>query len=343
MTDFFGLDVGSRLLKLVQLRPAKESGFFDLLTVGVADTPNRGLLSDSEADLTELAITIKKLIKDLQVTGNNLVAALPQERVFTQVIKLPAIKEEEIPSALQWQAEQYVPFPLNEVTLSHEVLNHRGGTDAGFDVLLVAAPTRFIDKVVNLARLSGLNLMSLETDAFSLVRSLINVDPTPALVLDFGSHATNILAVNQGRLVYTRSFPNGGETFTQAVANALDLPPDQAESYKNTYGFDPTKLEGKVKKALDPVLALIFTEIDKTIQYQSTLPYLAKPVRLVLTGGVSLLPEIASRLTAQFGLEVQNGNPFTRVRSGDNATLAKLGTDQTLFSVAVGLAMKSWM
>ena len=118
--DFFGLDIGSHKIKMVKL--AKNGDQYRLIALGNATSTQKGVLSDAENDLTALATIIKKLHSEANINTKNVVSALPQDQVFTQVITLPKLSEGELNSALKWEAEQYVPIPLDEVTLTHQIL-----------------------------------------------------------------------------------------------------------------------------------------------------------------------------------------------------------------------------
>jgi len=118
--EFFGLDVGSHQIKIVKL--SKSGNQYRLIALGAAPSTQKGILSEAESDLTALATIIKKLHQETKINTKNVVSALPQDQVFTQVVTLPKLSEDELISALKWEAEQYIPIPLAEVTLTHQVI-----------------------------------------------------------------------------------------------------------------------------------------------------------------------------------------------------------------------------
>lgn len=334
--EFFGLDVGSYIIKAVQL--AKRGDKYQLVTAAVVPSTSKGLLSESEADLTALATIIKKLHQDAKIRTKNVVSAIPQDQVSVKLITLPKLSEDELDSALKWEAEQYVPFPLSEATLAHQVV---GQIDEGgqpkMEVLLVATPTRLIDKFIKVLKTAGLNPVSLEMEISAVARSLAPPGSKITMVVDLGAKATDLAIVENGQVIFTHSISTAGEALTRAVAYNLGLDANQAEAYKKAYGVDPNKLEGKITNAIDPVLEVIVKEMEKTIQYTQTK---GKGVsQIVLTGGTSSLPDIAGLLAKKLNIEIQIGNPFSQVVV--DGILSKIpAADIPLYASAVGLALK---
>ena len=335
--DYFGLDIGSQRIKLVKLH--KSGNQYRLAALGNAVSTQKGLLSDAESDLTALATIIKKLHQEAKISTKNVVSALPQDQVFTQVISLPQLSEDELLSALKWEAEQYVPIPLSEVTLSHQVIGQvKENAKQKMEVLLAAAPTRLIDKLLMVLRAAGLNPVSLEIEIMALARSLVAPNPEVIMVVDLGAKATDFAVVENGQIIFVRSIATAGEALTRAVATALGLDPNQAEAYKKAYGADPKQLEGKVVEAIGPVVEVIVSEMEKIIQFYQ-LEKKKTLNRIILTGGTASLPEISSILAKKLNLEIQIGDPFLQLAKDGLATKIPAG-DVSLYSIATGLAMK---
>jgi len=334
--EFFGLDIGSYNVKIVQVK--KDKNNYQLLAFGSAPSTTKGLLSEGEGDLLSLAEVIKRLHKDTGIKTKNVATALPQDQVFTRVVTLPALSDSEIESALQWEAEQYVPFPLSEVVLSHEVVRKtRENGKESIDLLLAAAPKSLVEKTMNILKMAGLIPVSIEMEIISMARSLIAPNHEQVLLVDFGAKATDLAIVENGAIVFVYSIPTGGEALTRALSLELGLELSQSEAYKKSYGIDPEKLEGRVGAALEPTLTTIVSELKKAIQfYQEG----GKNIqRVILSGGGAALPEINTFLAKELNLEVQVGNPFIQIN--DNGLLGKIPPyERALYSVAVGLAMK---
>jgi len=334
--DFFGLDIGSHSIKLVKL--IRKQNKYLLSAFGSTPSTKKGLLSEAESDLVALAEIIKKIQQETGVKTKNVATALPQDQVFTRVVALPPLSEEELESAIKWEAEQYIPVSLDEVVLTHDVVGKRREEDREkIEVLLAAAPKALIEKTVKVLKMAGLNPVSLDMEITAVSRSLVHSDLQAALIVDLGAKATDLAVVDAGKVVLVHSIPTAGEALTRAVSLELGLEQSQAEAYKRAYGVDVEKLEGKVSKAISPILNVIIKEIEKTIQFCKTR---GKDIqRIILIGGSAELPAVTSLLAERLNIEVQIGNPFSNIV--EDGLLSKIpSADVPLYAVAVGLAMK---
>lgn len=335
--EFFGLDIGSYQIKMVKL--VKSGNQYRLMALGNAPSTQKGLLSEAESDLTNLVTIIKKLHQEAKINTKNVVSALPQDQVFTQVISLPKLSEDELVSALKWEAEQYVPIPLSEVTLTHQIIGE--STEKGkerIEVLLAAAPNRLIDRVMMILRTAGFNLLSLETEIMAVARSLVPLVSETIMVVDLGAKATDIAVIENSQIIFVRSLATAGEALTRAVAAGLGLDINQAEAYKKAYGADPGKLEGKMLESLTPVIDIVVGEMGKIIQFHQ-LEKNKKISRIILTGGTAGLPDIASLMVKKLNLEIQIGDPFTQIVKDELFKKIPVG-EMPLYAIATGLAMK---
>jgi len=335
--DFFGLDIGTYSIKIVQLEKKRDG--HRLVAFGSGPSTGKGLLSESEADLTALATVIKKIHREAKIKTRHVVAALPQDQVFTRTVVTPKLSEEELRSALKWEAEQFIPIPLAEVTIAHQVVGRvKEAKKEKQRVLLVAAPNRLIEKMTTVLEAADLTPISLETEIIAIARSLVPPNGGPVLVADLGARATDAAIVEKNLVTFVQSIGAAGETLTRAMETQLGLGASQAEAYKKAYGADPQKLEGRLLKVIEPVLAKIIGEIEKTIQFFQSQSG-KKVTRVILTGGTAALPDIASLLTKKLNLEIQVGDPFGQVIKGDLA--GKVPSQGAfIFAVAAGLALK---
>lgn len=338
--EFFGLDIGSHNLKAVQL--AKSGKQYRLVAFGTGPSTRKGLASEADADLTALAAAIKKLRQETKIATNNVTAALPQDQVYTRTVNLPSLSEEELRSAIKWEAEQYVPIPLEDATIAHQIVGQiKVDNQQKTQVLIVAAPKRLIEKALKVLKAAGLKTVGLETEIVAMARSLVAPDGDIALLVDLGAKATDMAVVEKGLVVFSRSISTGGEAITRAVGTSLGLDPTQAEAYKKAYGVDPQKLEGKVKEAIGPILDVMVKEIEKTTQYYHS--ETKKTVtRVILSGGTAGLPEVVSLVASKVSLEIQIGNPFTQIQTDETIKQQLAKVHLPLFAVAVGLAMKEF-
>ena len=333
-----GLDIGSKTIKIVEL--ARDAGGFKLRgsgVIGYAGNPPEHSQDDKE--LQTLAAAIKKLHREANISSKDVAVALPEPQVFTRTVKFPPLNDQEVASAVKWEAEQYIPIPITEAIVQHQILERRdSATPPEVLVLLVAAPKILVEKYIRTVEMAGLNAIAIETELMALVRALAPVDQT-VLLVDFGARSTDIAIAKNGQLSFTRSIPTAGEAFTRAVAQSLGVQITQAEEYKKAYGFSESQLEGKIKGALDPVFSIVNEEIKKAIHFYQTEGKGETPKSVLVSGGSAGLPEMISAMTKMLNLEVVIGNPFSKVVIAPEVAKA-VAPYAPLYPISVGLAMR---
>lgn len=340
--DHFGLDIGSHSIKAVQLSGSLENPVF--IAAGQIETPHAtNLPGEGEEDdktISAIASSVKTLHKEAHFSTTKVVTALSESQVFTRVVELPALKQNEIKDAITWEAEQYVPVPMTEVRLDWQVLGQTTNTGK-IEVLLVAAPISVIDRTLKIIRAADLTPLSLETEITAVVRSLVQrIEGAPTtLVVSIGASTTDLSIVSTGRISFTRSISTGGGAIARGVAQQLNFQIDQATEYMKTYGLDPNSLEGKVMQAIKPIFDVIVNEVRRVLAYYAT-KHPEMPVkRVVVTGGTAKLPGLVVYLAEALGLEVQIGNPWEGISLPTKAA-KKLTDESTSYAVSVGLALK---
>src|SRR3989344_6501486 len=303
-----GLDIGSKSIKLVQLE--RRVDLFSLAAAGVTSVPGTGMDSDSERDILAVSEAVKKLVTDTRATIREANVVLPENKVFTRFIKLPYLTDQEVDSAISWQAEPYIPIPLSEASIDYQIVRRNeptGGQPGSVEVLLVAAAKALISKYMHVATTAGLTVSSVETELLALSRAVAPSNQT-VLLVDFGSSSTSVGVIREGRLVLSYSISTGGDALTRAVASSLNMAFDQAEEYKRAYGLDPKQAEGKVGEALKMVVGVVVDEIKKALQYYRTEIGDPSPVStLVLVGGTAGMPQIVPFFAQSLGMEVLIG------------------------------------
>jgi len=337
--NFFGIDIGTHSIKAVQL--ARDGDGHRLVAYGLCSAPPKGFISESVIDLEVIAEAIKKLVRDVKIATPNVAVALSETQVYTRVISTPPLSDEELSSAIRWEAEQYIPLPLADVRIDYQIISQPDKITPGAksEILLVAAPIVTINKYMKVMQLAGLKPVLLETEIISVSRCLVPKTSATTLLVDIGAMTTEIAVVRQGTLSFTRSIATGGNSLGRAVASELGLDFIQAEEYKKSYGLEDSKLSGKVSGAIKPVFEVIVGEMKRAISfYQKEKNDVI--TRAILTGGVSKMPGVVSYLAGVLGMEVSVGDPWMNVKMNPQEK-ASLAVDGSLYSTAIGLAMKN--
>lgn len=334
-----GLDIGTKSIKVVELN--QDGDKFSLKSagaVGYVGAPIEPNLQD-EKEIAALGSVIKKLMQDAKVTSKDVSISLPESQVFTRMLKFPMLTDQEISSAVKWEAEEYIPIPLKEAIVEHSILDRlESSNPPQVVVLLIAVLKTLVEKYVEVVNAAGLNVISVETELLSMVRSLAVPEKT-IMVVDFGAKSTDIAVARNMQLYFSRSIPTAGDAFSRAVGQSLGVNMQQAEQYKRAYGLSEGQLEGKVGRAIVPILKVVSEEIKKASHYYQ-MEVKGDPVEMVmLAGGSAGIPGMAPTLSNLLNIEVTIGSPFTRV-TVDPASASSLANYAPLYSVAVGLAMR---
>jgi len=333
-----GLDIGSKTIKVVELKPHGDK--LALKSAGAVGYSGAHLeqIQDDQS-LAQIAQTIKKLISDAKISSRDVSISLPESQVFTRILKFPLLNEQEIASAVKWEAEEYIPLPLNEAVIQHVVLERQETKNPPQTlVLLTAAARNLVQKYVNLLAMANINVVGVETELMSMTRSMAP-QAGVAVLVDFGARSTDIAIVKDEQLFFSRSVPTAGEAFTRAVAQALGVTPQQAEEYKRTYGLDENQLEGKVGRALLPIFKTVTEEIKKAVHYFQLDVKADAPSSVILAGGTAGMPGVSQAFTRLLGSEVVIGNAFSKIVV-DADSAKNLAGYAPLYTVAVGLAMR---
>lgn len=335
-----GIDIGSKSIKVVEL--TKQGNSFVLKSAGAIGY--QGVLVEKmggEKEYKDFANVLRKLFSDAKISGKQVSVSLPETQVYTRIMKFPLLNNEEIESAVKWEAEEYIPIPVKDAVLRHQILERQEvGNPPQVLVQVIAAPKSLTEKYVNVMNEAGLEVVSAETDLLALSR-VYGITGQSVLVADVGARGTSIGIIKNNELYLSRTVPIGGDAFTRAVSIALGVPVMQAEQYKTTYGLSDSQLEGKIGNALRPVLRGLVDEMKKSINFFQLDTRSQPPTSVVVTGGSSGLPGFSSELTKLLGVEVAVGNPFTASKvSVDPESMKSLSKFAPLYSVAVGLAMR---
>lgn len=333
-----GIDIGSHTIKVIEL--AKDDSKVQMIAAGSTATPPKALTSNIPADLQSVGATISKLLHDIGAHSRNASVALPESQVFTRVIEIPQLTDRELASAIKWEAEQYVPLPLDQVNMDYSVLRTNKETGKNnMEVLLVASPKSLIEKYITILESAGLNPIGAETEIIAASRALVRTAQSvkTAMIVSLGAQTSDFAILNNGIIAFTRSISAGGEAISRALVQNLEFSKIQAEEYKRTYGVERDKLEGKILAAVKPIVDTIIGEIKRAIN-SYTEKYKERVDVILLNGGTARLPGIVMHIAEETGVEVQLGNPWLGITKEQKFDI--LNNEGPTFCVAVGLALR---
>lgn len=338
MSNVLGIDIGVGSIKVVSLTKVADKYILD--TLGETKTPRVDWLKGESRQkaMAEIEVSLKSLLNDLKVKATQVVTCLPEDVVISRLIRLPPLKESEIRDALKFEAETFIPYPLNEVSIDYEVVEV--DESKRLAVFAIAARNDMIQSYIKMFKNVGLGLTALESPAMALTRAVTRVITNSGLlIVDMGERFSDIVGVSSKKVYFTRSMSVGGESLTRAISVNLGLDMASAEEYKKAYGMKETDLEGKIKTSILPVFNSMAEEVRKVIQLFRE-EYSKVVEIIVLSGGGANLPGFAEELTKLLGVEVQVTQPFLETDSSKINLPIDLNSDGCRFTLAVGLALR---
>ncbi len=348
--SYLGIDLGASSLKVVELK--NEGGRSKLVTYGFAEQRTDVVRSDSAELQQRIVAALKAILRQSRVGSNRVVAAMPSFAVFTSIISLPEMSKKDLFSAVRWEAKKFVPMPLEEMVLDWRLLqmsdeksvpsqpdDKKGKGPKSMRVLLTAAPKNLVRRYIEIFRACDLQIVSLETEAFALQRSLIGAERVPIMIVDIGAVATDVSVIVDGIPLINRSIDVGGDTITKAVANSLSVDLERAEQFKRDFGITASRGGvAEIPKAIDFVISSIVNEIRYVINLFRAQE--ERPIeKLILAGGSAFLPQLPEYLSKLLSMKVIIGDAWARVIYPRELKVA-LDEVGPRFAVAVGLAMR---
>ena len=348
----FGLDIGTTSIKCALIK--KEGNAFSLESIAVAPQTPKGIRSEALVDLEALAGAIRKMLTSANIKTTNVAFSLPESQVYTKVIEMPLLSDRELSAALNFEMEQYIPLPLDQVKTDWVILGKTefssspGGQALSeqvgkktMDVMIIAAPLNIINKYEKLSEMLSLKSESIESEVVSVHRALLPLvnNTSSHMILHIGSNSSSICIVKQGIIKTIISMPLGGTTITRAISLDLGIDSAQAENYKRAYGLNQDAFEGKIGKALEPMLQSIVGDVKKTMLSFREKNANETISQVVLSGGSSLLPGLDVFFTNNLSTQVVLGNCFAAYSMRN--VPQELAIQAPSFNVVVGLALRN--
>ena len=339
MSSYFGLDFGSSSLKAAQVALAGPKSFA-VTSLGLVQNPVGSVDFKDKTVAEKLLPAVKQLLKEAGIKDRRAVVSIPESKVFSRIITMPSMSDAELASAVNWEAEQFVPIPVSEVEIDYSVVKRppKGVTNEPMLVYLVAAPKKYLQALVDFLVLIGIEPVAVESEMVAVARAFsFGAPPGSSLLVHIGALSTVMAIVEGDALMFSYVMETGGVAMTRALSQSLSLPIMQAEEYKRTYGLDSGQLEGKVKEGLVVVLQSVVAEMRKAIEFHAT-ENKSRVNRIVISGGGAYLPALSTYLGETFaGLEVVIGDPFTYAKAAHGV---KIPEARAVYSVAVGLSQR---
>ncbi len=331
-----GLDIGSSFVKAVELRPVGND--FELVGFGMAPVPNGALEGGEIKQPAGVQAAIRQALEQGRIEATDAVIGMSGGAVIAKRVTLPKMSEAELAESIRWEAEQHIPFDIDDVELDFQVLRQDGPQ---LEVMLVAVKKGKVQSYVDVVAEAGLNVVVADVDVFALetqYEANFSGDREVVALVNIGHETTNTNILQGGQNVYARDVFVGGEQYSTTIAQRFDLSLPDADALVR--GKEGSVSWAEIEPVLDLVSQELGQEIQRTLDYFGTTAEHERIQRIFLSGGCALIPGLQDFLSSQWGIEVLQADPFKRVKlaSGLNAEVVhKLAP---LATVATGLAMR---
>jgi len=339
-----GLDIGSSAVKAIELKPSGKA--YKVTAFGSEPVPPDSIVDGAIIDGAAVVEAIRRLFDSRNIKTKEVAASLSGNAVIVKKIALPAMTQAELAESIYWEAEQYIPFDIQDVNLDYQILD-AGSAAAGkstMDVLLVAAKKEKIADYTGVIGQAGRAAVVVDVDAFALQNAYeVNYGFQPGAVvmlLNVGASATNINILQGDQSVFTRDISIGGNAYTEAVQKELNLAFEQADQLKRGVPVEGASFED-ARPVLRAVTENVMLEVQKTFDFFKATAASEKVDRIVISGGASRAEGFIEMLTERFEAPVEVFDPFKKVAFDAK----KFNVDSAeeigpTVAVAVGLALR---
>jgi type IV pilus assembly protein PilM len=319
---------------------------FELTHLGVAKLPHEAIVQGAFLNSSAISDAIREAIENGKIKSKHVASAVCGHSVTVKKVSLPTMSRDELDEQIRWEAEQYIPFDVNEVNLDFQILDSEN-SEGQMDVLLVAAKKDLIDDYVQVITEAGLIPTTIDVAAFAVENAFeanyeVNPDEAVALV-NIGAQVVNINIVLDGAPVFTRDITTAGNQYTEEIQKALTISFEEAERLK--LGGDRSDdsqevVPEEVDQAMQSVTETVIGEISRSLDFFSATAADNRIERVLLSGGSSRVAGFESAFHERTGLQVELLNPLAKMQSNSKFDPEYLEDIAPGLGVGLGLAMR---
>lgn len=342
--SLIGVDISSSAVKMVELGgDGKKSYRIERYAIEVM--PRDAVSDGNIVNLEATAETVRRAWKKLGAATRLAALALPASHVITKKIIVPSgLREDALEVQVESEANQYIPFALEEVNLDFQIVGPAPSAPEELEVLIAASRKEKVEDRVAAVESAGLKAVVMDVESYAvqaafeqIVKQLGDEAQGQVIALvDVGANAMNLTVLRDGQPLYTREQAFGGNQLTQDIARAYGMTFEEAEAEKRR-GNLPPDFE---QELLQPFMESMALEIVRTLQFFYTSTQYSQVDTIVLAGGCAVLPGAAQVVTERTGIEAHVANPFAGMSLSDRVTAKRLQVDAPSLLVACGLALR---
>ena len=340
-----GIDISSTSVKLLEL--SLNGSGYRVENHAVEPLPVNAITEKVISDVDAVGESIRKAVKRSGTKNKNCALAVPGSAVITKVITMPAsLKEDDLESQIQLEADQYIPYSLEEVNLDFNVLGPSEGNPETVEVLLAASRSENVEMRVAAAESGGLTPKTMDVEAYAVENVFTRLpDHLPdngsgktVAVMDIGATMTSLNVISDRKMIYTREQPFGGKQLTEEIMKRYGLSYEEAGIAKKEGGLP----ENYVPEVLEPFKETVAQQVNRFLQFFYSAGQYDNIDHLILGGGCASIPGIDELIETRLGVMTLAANPFANMILASRVNPQTLGNDAPSLLIACGLALRSF-
>jgi type IV pilus assembly protein PilM len=344
--QLLGLDITTSSVKLIEL--SLSGGQYRVEAYAAEAMPVNSINEKQIVDAEAVGEAIRRAIKRSGAKSKEVAIAISGDAAITKVIQMPRnLRGADLEAQVELQADQYIPFPMDEVSYDFEVMGPSEKDNDSIDVLLVATRTENVEQRQAAVAAAGLTAKIVDVEAFALENACKlmthqmpdgGIDRTIAVV-DFGASSTTFSVLRNLKVIYTRDFAFGGQQLTEEIMRTYGLSMEEAGRAKKEGGL-PGNFQAEV---LDPFIDDMTQQVSRSLQF-----YLAsgsgreQPEKILICGGCANIPGVADVISSRVGIAAERGDPLGQMKLSSRAKTQAVSRDATALLTACGLALRSF-
>jgi type IV pilus assembly protein PilM len=341
-----GVDIASTSLKLVELTETGK-GTYRLERYAIEPLPRETVTDGNITNLDQVSDALKRAWKRMGSRNRLIAMALPAAMVITKKIIVPAGQtEDELELAVEVEANEYIPFALDEVNLDFQVIGPAPNNADEVEILIAASRKEKVEDRVAIAETAGLKPAVMDVELYATQEAFRLIAPSlPAngrdqniALVDIGAHVTHFYVLRNNQFLFSRDQVFGGDQLTQDIQRAFNLSAEEAESAKRNQGL-PENYDNDV---LQPFMETLALEITRALQFFFTSTSHSQVDQIVLSGGCAVLPGLDDLVAKRAGVATILANPFANMEASDRIRPRQLAQDAPMLLIATGLALRSF-
>lgn len=344
-SNLVGIDISSTSVKLLELSQTKSA--YRIESYAVEPLPANAMNDKSLQDIEAVGEAIKRAVKKSGSKRKHAAVAVPSAMVITKVIQMPAaLKPSELEAQIQLEADQYIPYALEEVNLDHQVIGPSEEQPNSNDVLLVASRSENVEERTAACEIGGLTAKVVDIEPYTIEHTCKLIQQTSETdwsdktiaVLDIGATMTSLSVFRDDNLVYTREQPFGGKQLTEEIMRRYGLSYEDAGRVKRVGGL-PDNYEPEI---LNPFKDQIVQQANRFLQFFFSADHNDYVDEILLAGGCAEIPGIAELIEQHIGTPTGIANPFKNIECAPGVAQQRLQSDGPAMMIACGLATRGF-